>query len=369
MGREPRRDTLRDFASYVCGYAQEFFKRTSIQCLFDVDPEMSSAPLDLPLRRSLLMAIKETLNNAAKHSGATEVMLQIRWQRQKLVVVVEDNGKGFAPAAAKAERNGLINMSQRMKELGGACLVTSQPGQGCRVVFSIPLSRWHWRPWNWIWKAKQLSAPINETKNPQANDAPQIHDPSTAKPPSRRPSRAISSSNQPPLKVALVEDQPEVRESWTRLLNSFSDFACVCACTSGEEALRIIPQEQPDVILMDIFLPRMSGIECTARLKVLLPQIQIIILTAMDDQELVFLALEAGADGYLLKRTKPSDLRAALLDVLGGGAPMTGQIARRVIESFRRKAKTRDESLRLSVRRSRYFAALAGLFDGDRRQT
>jgi len=77
---------------------------------------------------------------------------------------------------------------------------------------------------------------------------------------------------QTPVRVALVEDQPEVRESWTRLLNSFPDFKCVCICASGEEALRIIPQEQPDVILMDIFLPRMSGIECTARLKVLLPQ-------------------------------------------------------------------------------------------------
>jgi DNA-binding NarL/FixJ family response regulator len=161
------------------------------------------------------------------------------------------------------------------------------------------------------------------------------------------------------IKVALVEDQPEVRESWTRLLNSFPDFACVCACTSGEEALRIIPPEQPDVILMDIFLPRMSGIECTARLKVLLPQIQIVILTAMDDQELVFLALEAGADGYLLKRTKPADLRTALLEVLRGGAPMTGQIARRVIESFRRNAKTRDESVRLSVREEQILLLLS----------
>ena len=161
------------------------------------------------------------------------------------------------------------------------------------------------------------------------------------------------------IKVALVEDQPEVRESWTRLLNSFPDFACVCACTSGEEALRIIPPEQPDVILMDIFLPRMSGIECTARLKVLLPQIQIVILTAMDDQELVFLALEAGADGYLLKRTKPADLRTALLEVLRGGAPMTGQIARRVIESFRRNAKTRDEAVRLSVREEQILLLLS----------
>lgn len=152
------------------------------------------------------------------------------------------------------------------------------------------------------------------------------------------------------LRVALVEDQPKVRESWVRLLNSFPDFSCVCACMSGEEAIRVIPQQQPDVILMDIFLPRMSGIECTARLKALLPDVQIVILTAMDDQELVFLALEAGADGYLLKRTKPSDLRTALLDVLAGGVPMTSQIARLVIDSFRRKVKTKEETAELSLR-------------------
>jgi len=162
-----------------------------------------------------------------------------------------------------------------------------------------------------------------------------------------------------PLRVALVEDQPKVRESWTQLINSFRDFTCICACTTGEQALRVIPQAQPDVILMDIFLPRMSGIECTVRLKEILPQTQIVILTAMDDQELVFMALEAGADGYLLKRTKPADLRAALLDVLGGGAPMTSQIARRVIESFRRKAKTRDESPRLSVREEQILMLLS----------
>src|SRR5436305_5033440 len=149
------------------------------------------------------------------------------------------------------------------------------------------------------------------------------------------------------LKVALVEDQPKVRESWSRLINSLPDFRCICACASGEEALRVIPEVKPDVILMDIFLPRMSGIECTARLKERLPETQILILTAMDDQELVFMALEAGADGYLLKRTKPMDLRAALLDVLRRGAPMTSQIARRGIESFRRKAKGRADWVRV----------------------
>jgi DNA-binding NarL/FixJ family response regulator len=94
----------------------------------------------------------------------------------------------------------------------------------------------------------------------------------------------------------------------------------------------------------------MSGIECTARLKVKMPDIQIVMLTAMDNQELLFMALEAGADGYLLKRTKPSELRQALLDVLGGGVPMTSQIARRLIASFRKTGISTDESTRLSAR-------------------
>jgi DNA-binding NarL/FixJ family response regulator len=162
-----------------------------------------------------------------------------------------------------------------------------------------------------------------------------------------------------PYKVALVEDQSRVRESWTRLINSLADFSCVCACATGEEAVRLLPPERPNVVLMDIFLPRMSGIECTTRLKEALPETQIVILTAMDDQELVFMALEAGADGYLLKRTKPSEMRSALLDVLGGGAPMSSQIARRVIESFRRNTKIRDEATRLSIREEQILQLLS----------
>lgn len=161
------------------------------------------------------------------------------------------------------------------------------------------------------------------------------------------------------LKVALVEDQLKVRESWTKLINSFPDFACICSCATGEEALRVIPQMNPDVVLMDIFLPRMSGIECTVRLKELLPSVQVVILTAMDDEELVFLSLEAGADGYLLKRTKPAELRSSLLDVLDGGAPMTSHIARRVIESFRQKHAIPDASAHLSIREEQILVQLS----------
>ena len=176
-----------------------------------------------------------------------------------------------------------------------------------------------------------------------------------------KPHKADPDSPSPTTKarIALVEDQQEVSENWSRLINSFPDFTCVCACISGEEALREIPAIKPDIILMDIFLPRMSGIECTAQLKALLPDTQIIILTAMNDRELVYLALEAGADGYLLKRIKPADLRQALLDALAGGAPMTGEIARRVIESFRRKAKSPEKAVGLSAREEEILVLLA----------
>ena len=169
----PQRDTLRDFAAYVCKYAQEFLAPTKIQCLFEVGPEISAAAFDLPLRRSLLMAIKETLNNAVKHSAATELRLQIHWQGRRLLVVVQDNGKGFDMAANKSERNGLTNMAQRMSQLGGHFLITSQPDKGCRVEFSVPLRRARWSIWNWMRSGKDG----NEPRSNQTGEPAQNHDP------------------------------------------------------------------------------------------------------------------------------------------------------------------------------------------------
>jgi len=137
----PRLDTLQDFADYICDYAHKYLEPSAIECVFEVDPKMPPVAVDLPLRRSLLMAIKETLNNIVKHSGATELRLKIERQRQHVVVVVQDNGKGFDPAAIKPGRNGLGNLSRRMRELGGSCQISSQPSKGCHVEFSIPLKR------------------------------------------------------------------------------------------------------------------------------------------------------------------------------------------------------------------------------------
>ncbi|MBW8864751.1 MAG: ATP-binding protein [Verrucomicrobia bacterium] len=134
-----RRDTVRDFTSYVCKYAQNFLSPMNIRCRLDVEPEILPTAFDLPVRRNLLLAVKEALNNAAKHSQADELFLRIYLREHKLSVVVEDNGRGFDPAETGGERNGMTNMAQRMADIGGTCEIQSQPGGGCLVMFTVAL--------------------------------------------------------------------------------------------------------------------------------------------------------------------------------------------------------------------------------------
>lgn len=135
-----KRDTLRDFSSYLCKYAQTFLSNTPIRCRLDVQPHMPASVFDLPVRRGLLLAVKEALNNAAKHSEATELFLRVNQDGEQVVVVVEDNGKGFNSAALSGDRNGLDNMAQRLIDLGGSSQITSAVGAGCRVEFKMPLA-------------------------------------------------------------------------------------------------------------------------------------------------------------------------------------------------------------------------------------
>jgi DNA-binding NarL/FixJ family response regulator len=159
------------------------------------------------------------------------------------------------------------------------------------------------------------------------------------------------------IKVAIVEDSAGVRENWARLINAAPGFKCVGLFASGEAALKALPALRPDVVLMDINLPGMSGIECTARLKAQLPETQILMVTVHGDNERVFAALQAGASGYLLKRTRADELLEAIHEVMRGGAPMTGEIARMVIASFRRPAPAPDAA-RLTPREEEILALL-----------
>lgn len=140
------------------------------------------------------------------------------------------------------------------------------------------------------------------------------------------------------IRVALVEDTTDIRNSLSVLIGGTSGYECVAACASGEEALGTIPALNPDIVLMDIDLPGISGIECMDRLRAAGFTGQFMALTIFMDDATIFKALQAGANGYLLKSTQPAALMAAIGDLHAGGAPMTSQIARRVLHSFRRSA-------------------------------
>jgi DNA-binding NarL/FixJ family response regulator len=134
--------------------------------------------------------------------------------------------------------------------------------------------------------------------------------------------------------VALVEDSAPMRRNLERMLRRATGVHCVCACATAEEALEQIPRLKPDVVLMDINLPGASGIECTARLKLQMPAMQVIMLTVYEDTASIFSALKAGACGYLLKRSSPAEILDALTTVQTGGAPMTSEIARKIVMTF-----------------------------------
>ncbi len=139
-----------------------------------------------------------------------------------------------------------------------------------------------------------------------------------------------------PITVSIVEDNRQVRESLAVLLNGGGNTRCVGAYSSGEDALAGVVQKKPDVVLMDINLPGMSGIECVRRVKAQLPKTQILMFTMYEDDEKIFQSLVAGASGYLVKRTSPAELLKAIEEVHSGASPMSGKIARTVVEYFQK---------------------------------
>jgi DNA-binding NarL/FixJ family response regulator len=136
------------------------------------------------------------------------------------------------------------------------------------------------------------------------------------------------------IQVALVEDDPGVRANLEKMIDSTPGFRCQASFPDARTALQEIPRLPPDVVLMDINLPGMPGTECVSRLKRLVPQLPVLMLTVYDDSEQVFRALMAGASGYLLKRTPKDRLLEAIREITCGGAPMSRQVARQVVQFF-----------------------------------
>ena len=161
-----------------------------------------------------------------------------------------------------------------------------------------------------------------------------------------------------PIKVAIVEDDAGVRESLAVVMNGTTGFRCIGAYGNAESALKNIPLDWPDAVLMDINLPQMSGIELVAKLKAMRPALQVIMLTVYIDSEQIFQSLQAGASGYLIKQTPPSQILEALVDVQAGGAPMSNMIARKVVQHFQQKPST-NETANLTKREHEILSLVA----------
>ncbi len=136
-------------------------------------------------------------------------------------------------------------------------------------------------------------------------------------------------------KVSIVEDSETLRRGLAVLLDDAPDMSCCSVCADAEEALQRLPADAPDIVLMDIRLPGMNGIDCVARLVDLLPATRILMLTAYEDSEEIFQSLAAGAHGYLVKSTAPEQLLDAIREVAAGGSPISGSVARKIVDFFR----------------------------------
>ncbi len=162
-----------------------------------------------------------------------------------------------------------------------------------------------------------------------------------------------------PITVALVEDNKEIREGLTVLINGSEGFECVAAYPTAEDALRRIDDDAPDIVMMDIQLPGISGIECVRRLKIKNPQLQVMMQTIYEDDERIYESLVAGASGYILKKTPPSKLLEAIQDLHQGGSPMSSQIARKVVQAFQKLGRSSKETENLTTREHEILSYLA----------
>ncbi|MFO1487993.1 MAG: response regulator transcription factor [Verrucomicrobiota bacterium] len=162
-----------------------------------------------------------------------------------------------------------------------------------------------------------------------------------------------------PITVSIVEDNDKLRGTLARVLNRAEGFKCLSDYGNAEDALKDLPNIKPEVVLMDINLPGMNGVECVRQLKQVLPNVQVMMLTVYEDTDNIFNALAVGASGYMLKRTPQAQLLEAIRDVHRGGSPMTTHIARKVVQSFQRTQAAAQETENLSEREQQVLQLLS----------
>jgi DNA-binding NarL/FixJ family response regulator/signal transduction histidine kinase/ligand-binding sensor domain-containing protein len=338
---DPRHDTLDSLVDYMGRFAQEYLTAAGLRCRLDLPVVVPASPLTAETRHNLFLAFKEALHNAVKHAAATQVRISLRLQADSFELMVQDNGQGFDPAkpgSAVPERlapgNGLANMRKRLARIGGRCEIDSAPGEGTNVSLIVALAGQG--------PAPPISPPLLRHLIPVKTDSPS-------------PSPAQSTT----ISVVVVEDDSSIRSILKNWLEEADGFACVGVFPDVESALPKIPALKPDVAIVDINLPGLSGIECVRQLKSRIPETQFVMLTVYEDSNHIFDALSAGATGYLVKTTSRESLFAALREVHAGGSPMSGNIARKVVQNLQQQKTKIMPSDDLSKRENEVLALLA----------
>ena len=315
---DPAQDDLRHVVARMRSFASDVLDGKEIAWTFQA-PEDPRDHVPPETRRELFLVFKEAVTNVARHSGATHARLALEIRGGTLNLEVADDGKGFDAAPARdltssLERGrGLLNMQVRALRKGGRLTVTSAPGRR-RAARARPAPRR---------QGAGVTAPAGA------------------------------------LRAAVVEDDDLVREGLRVLIDGSPGLCCVGAWASVEDALVGLPREVPDVLLMDIALPGMSGVEGVRVVRARHPSVEVLMLTVLAERAQIFESICNGACGYLLKDTPPARLLEALREAKEGGAPMSPEIARKVVELFRRTAPPPVAETRLTEQETRLLGLLA----------
>ena len=295
-----RNDTVEGFAYYVAQFAEEHVIAAGLRCRLLLPPDLPPRALAADVRRTSTSPSRKPSTTPSSTRGRPKSASRSGSIPHALVVEVADDGCGL-PAD-------LGSHGQRPEELPGANggrRAARGGGVGARPGAPGSCSRRLCRGCMYM-RCRNAARGGILTERPMNT----------------------------PLRIGIVEDDPHLRADFTKLISRRADMACVAGFGSAEEALVGLPAVNADVMLVDINLPGMSGIELVRRMRTTATRAQIVMLTTFDDATTVFESLKAGANGYVLKRAVLGELIDAIRDVASGGAPMTSAIARKVVQSF-----------------------------------
>jgi DNA-binding NarL/FixJ family response regulator/signal transduction histidine kinase len=274
-------------------------------------------PIAPAIEAGLFRIAQEALANARKHAQAHRIALRLHYDAETVLLTVEDDGQGFDPslgATASASGGfGLTSMRERAHVFGGALDVKSTPGRGTRVTARLPYT---------------------------ARRGGHLH--VAASPPARSPGPAPDAASAPEgtmarIRVLIADDHVVARQGIRRMLEAHGDIVVVGEAADGQEAIEQVAHQKPDVVLLDLQMPRVDGTEALRRLRAQYPTLGVIILTTYAQDERVFAALRDGARGYVLKDVAPDELAKAVRVVAAGGSQLQDAVATRLVGRLQRK--------------------------------